>query len=151
MLRLYRMALLLYPPAFRREYAADMLLDAADARAEAAADSRRDGLWRWRLHIALDLVCTFSVQWLRTGLPLIAIVAAAIPLAMTAGLASIARRVRFEIPADAPRIRGLEQHGILAGGCRTDLPETRDVVEYPETPAVGRNREVIVFDDEIPH
>ena len=100
MLRWYRIALMLCPPAFRRDYAADMLLDAADARAEAAAAGHPNRLWRWRIQIALDFVRTLGVQWLRTGLPVIAIVAAAIPLAIVAGLASVARRVRVEIPAD---------------------------------------------------
>ena len=93
---------MLCPPAFRRDYAADMLLDAADARAEADAAGQPDRLWRWRIQITLDFVRTLGVQWLRTGVPVIAIVAAAIPLAIVAGLASVARRVRVEIPADLP-------------------------------------------------
>ena len=101
-LGLYRVALTLSPPAFRREYAAEMMLDAADARAEAMASGRPNGLWRWRAQMALDLLRTLSVQWLRSGLPGIALVALSVPLVLTSGLAAVARRVRFDIPATLP-------------------------------------------------
>ena len=41
--------------------------------------------------MAIDLVRTFGVQWLRTGLPVIALVAASIQLAVAQGLAAFAR------------------------------------------------------------
>jgi hypothetical protein len=92
--RWYRMALSLCPPAFRREHGDEMAQDFAEARREAAA--RGDGaLWTLRLLMAIDLVRTFSVQWLRTGFPVIA-------LAIAEALAAIARRATIPMPdADA--------------------------------------------------
>jgi hypothetical protein len=99
--RWYRMALSLCPPAFRREHGDEMAQDFAEARREAAA--RGDGaLWTLRLLMAIDLVRTFSVQWLRTGFPVIALVSVLVSLAIAEALAAIARRATIPMPdADA--------------------------------------------------
>ena len=99
---LYRAALRLCPPAFRREHASEMLMDATEAWCDAVASDRRDGRWRWRLQMTLDLVRTLGVQWCRTGVPFIAIAAAALALSIAEGLASVARSIRFEVPSDGP-------------------------------------------------
>jgi hypothetical protein len=95
--RCYRAALWLCPGPFRREYADEMARDFAEMRDEAAGER---ALWGLRLITAIDLVRTAGVQWLRTGLPAIALAALAIPLALAGALASLARQVAVPIPAD---------------------------------------------------
>lgn len=105
MLRLYRLALRLCPPAFRRDFGEAMLIDAADARADAVADGAPLGLWRWRVQMTLDLVRTVLAQWMRTGVPLVALVmivmliGAAIPLVALTALGALAHNLLFELPA----------------------------------------------------
>ena len=99
--RWYRMALSLCPPAFRGDHGDEMARDFDEARNEAAA--RGDGaLWMLRLLMAIDVARTISVQWLRTGLPVIALVSVLVSLAIAEALAAIARHATIPMPdADA--------------------------------------------------
>jgi hypothetical protein len=107
---LYRTALALYPAEFRGDFAGEMLLDFEAARADACASGLASHLWQWRVRMTLDLLRTLGVQWARTGLPLIGLVSVFLPLAITAGLASVAARARF---ADPPALDHPELVGIL--------------------------------------
>ena len=101
--RLYRAALSLCPAGFRREHGDEMARDFDEARGEAAATGDR-ALWLLRLLMAIDLVRTFGVQWVRTGLPTIALASILLPLAVAEGLATLALRARvksIDLPADA--------------------------------------------------
>lgn len=72
--RLYAAALWLYPTEFRREFSSEMVQDFEDASTDAA----RSGSWdrtAWWICVARDLLTTISVQWWRTGLPLVALCA----------------------------------------------------------------------------
>ena len=93
--RLYRVALTLLPGAFRREHGAEMARDFDEARQE--ADSTR-ALWLLRAGISIDLVRTVAVQWIRTGLPLVAIASILFSLALAEGLAALARRASVRMP-----------------------------------------------------
>jgi hypothetical protein len=98
--RVYRTGLALCPAAFRREHGGEMARDFDEARAEAAA--RGDAaLWMLRLLMGIDLLRTFGVQWLRSGLPAIALVSILVPLAIAEGLAMLARRATIPMPSDA--------------------------------------------------
>ena len=102
--RLYRAALSLCPAGFRREHGDEMARDFDEARGEAAADGDR-ALWILRLLMAVDLVRTFGIQWLRSGLPAIGLGLASIlvTLALAEGLATLALRARFapfQMPAN---------------------------------------------------
>ena len=97
--RLYRAALSLCPAGFRQEHGDEMARDFEEARGEAAATGDR-ALWTLRLLMALDLVRTAGVQWLRTGLPAIALASILVPLSLAEGLAILARRARIRMPAD---------------------------------------------------
>ena len=101
--RLYRAALSLCPAGFRREHGDEMVRDFDEARGEAAADGDR-ALWILRLLMAVDLVRTFGIQWLRSGLPAIAGLASIlVTLALAEGLATLAVRARFapfQMPAN---------------------------------------------------
>lgn len=80
---LYRAALYLYPPAFREEYAQEMLLDFHEARRDARVSGRR---WAFWIQIAVDLCRSVLRQWLRTGLPLIGATAITCSLFIVIGL-----------------------------------------------------------------
>jgi len=92
---LYRAALTLLPAAFRREHGAEMARDFDEARLEADSTS---ALWLLRAGIAIDLARTLAVQWVRSGLPLIAIASILLSLALAEGLAAIARRASVRMP-----------------------------------------------------
>jgi hypothetical protein len=94
--RLYRAALLLFPAAFQHDHGAEMARDFDEAREEA----RDCGSTRWLLRccMAIDLVRTWAVQWVRTGLPVIAVASILLPLAIAEGLAMLVRSARIRIP-----------------------------------------------------
>lgn len=98
--RLYRAGLYLYPPAFRREFGAEMGRDFE----EATADCWTDGGWRGVLdlwtHTSADLAATAAVQWLRSGLPAIGLVAAIFAL-LTVTVAAQLRRATLPVPITA--------------------------------------------------
>jgi hypothetical protein len=109
----YRIALMLCPPVFRREHGDDMSRDFDDLRGEAAVRGT-GALWILRLAMTIDLVRTLGVQWLRTGLPVIALVAASVQLAIAIGLAAFARLAAIAMPrADHVTHADAEVMGIL--------------------------------------
>jgi hypothetical protein len=72
----YRLLLLLYPTAFRRQFAIEMACDFDDA----TGDAWREGGWLevvslWR-RLGHDLALTLIVQWRRQGLPAIPVLSA---------------------------------------------------------------------------
>jgi hypothetical protein len=93
----YRIALMLCPPVFRREHGDEMSRDFDDLRGEAAACGN-GALWTLRLATALDLIRMLGVQWLRTGLPVIAFVAASVQFAIALGLAAFVRVATISLP-----------------------------------------------------
>jgi len=93
--RLYRAALSLFPAAFRREHGAEMARDFDEARQEVDCVS---AFWLLRACIAIDLVRTLAMQWVRTGLPVIAAFSILLSLALAEGLAAIARRASIRMP-----------------------------------------------------
>src|SRR5262245_47462093 len=99
--RLYRAALSLCPATFRRDHGDEMARDFDEARQE-AADSYRDA-WLLRGCLAIDLARTLVVQWVRSGVPVIAIASIVLSLAIAEGIAAVARRTSVRIP------EGIEQ------------------------------------------
>jgi hypothetical protein len=99
--RLYRAALALCPDRFRREHGDEMARDFDQARREAEAAG--GAVWIITFVMAVDIVRTLAVQWLRTGLPLIAVASVIVTLALAEGLATIARRAAIRMPAEAAR------------------------------------------------
>ena len=80
----YRALLRLYPVRFQDEFASDMALDFADARQEAWREERWIGLFRVWLRAASDVARSLTLQWMRTHIPLIAVVSMAIALSAAA-------------------------------------------------------------------
>jgi hypothetical protein len=97
--KVYAAALFLYPPAFRREFSQEMTSDFHDARREARHGR---GLWTFRLETISDLARSVVRQWLRTGLPLIALLAMAATWTTAALLANVWRPSFFELTSDTP-------------------------------------------------
>ena len=93
--RLYRAALSLFPAAFQRDHGAEMARDFEEARHEADSNS---AIWLIRSCHAIDLARTLAVQWIRTGLPAIAIASILLPLAIAEGLAAVVRSMSVRIP-----------------------------------------------------
>lgn len=86
----YRLALMLCPPVFRREHGDEMSRDFDELRGE-AAERGSGALWTLRLAVSIDLARTAGEQWLRTGLPAIALVAAIVQLVIALALAAFAK------------------------------------------------------------
>lgn len=101
--RLYRAGLYLYPPPFRREFGGEMRLDFEEASGDCwAAGGWRGVLGLWT-HTSADLAISASVQWLRSGLPLIGLISA-IFAALTVTAAAQLGRVSVPVPlAEAER------------------------------------------------
>jgi amino acid transporter len=100
--RAYRAALHLLPPGFRREFSEQMIRDFDDARAEAVATGRSRELWAFRARMGLDLARAIPMQWLRTGLPIIAAAAILLTFGITSTLAAIFRPRSYNFPHGTP-------------------------------------------------
>ena len=94
--RLYRVGVRLCPPAFRRDYGDQMLQDYAEARHDAAASGRPADRWRFRAQMGVDLARTISWQWLRSGIPIVALVSVTVPLLLAQAIAAVFSRIRFD-------------------------------------------------------
>jgi hypothetical protein len=98
--RVYHAALFLCPPAFRREFSAEMARDVDDA----AEDMRSAGgiavLMLW-IGITSDLASTVVVQWLRSGWPLLAACSIAGAMAATRVAANMLLHEPLPVPASA--------------------------------------------------
>jgi hypothetical protein len=97
--RLYRAGLFLLPPAFRREFSNEMIRDFASERLEAARAGRMLDLWRFRARMAADLLGAVVTQWIRTGLPAIACLAASATTLALSGIARVWPPLMFSLPA----------------------------------------------------
>jgi hypothetical protein len=94
--RLYRAALSLLPGDFRRDHAEEMARDFDEAREEAA--NSRSALWLLNCAMAIDLVRTLVVQWVRTGFPVVAVASIFLSLVIAEGLATVVQRTSVRIP-----------------------------------------------------
>jgi hypothetical protein len=74
---IYRACLLLYPSTFRFEFGEEMLADFDDATNETWLSRGWIGVLMLWACVALDLARSVLTQWIRTGLPALAIVSAA--------------------------------------------------------------------------
>jgi hypothetical protein len=100
---MYRAALYLCPPEFRREFSDEIVRVFEDARREIAGADARESLWAFRARIAADLAATIVRQWLRTGWPYIALAAIASPvivIALVTGLFTLAAARVPRVEAD---------------------------------------------------
>jgi hypothetical protein len=105
--RLYRAALSLCPPAFRREFGSQMLRDLADACRDADLVGGPSGVWAFRARISLDVARTLVTQWWRTGLPVIAVLAMTATFIAISSLDRVWRHMQVQLPIANPDFEGL--------------------------------------------
>jgi hypothetical protein len=87
--RLYRAALHLYPPVFRRDFSREIVRVFDEARQETLLSCPEDGLWAFRARMIVDLARTIVGQWLRTGWPYIVVLSILYPLTAASALSSL--------------------------------------------------------------
>lgn len=105
---IYKAALFLYPPAFRREFSGEMLRDFDDARQEPHVLADRRQLWALRGRMAADLATSIPLQWARSGWPAIVALSLAGPLLSGVAAGTLVRPADFTIPS------GTDQDDLLA-------------------------------------
>ena len=105
---LYKAALYLYPPAFRREFSGEMLRDFQDARREPHVLAGRRQLWGFRRRMAADVATSIPLQWARSGWPAIVALSLAGPLLSAVAAGTLVRPAHFTIPS------GTDQDDLLA-------------------------------------
>jgi hypothetical protein len=93
---LYRAALYLCPPEFRREFADEIVRVFDEARGASAAGG--ESLWRFRARMTVDLVATIVRQWMRTGWPYIAVASVASPAIVIAFVTGAFKLVAARVP-----------------------------------------------------
>jgi len=98
--RVYRAALFLCPPAFRREFSTEMARDVDDAAEDMRSAGGAAALLLW-IGIAADLAATVVVQWLRTGWPVLAACSLAGAIAATRVAANMLLHEPLPVPANA--------------------------------------------------
>ena len=86
----YRALLRLYPIRFQEEFASDMALDFADASDEAWLQRRWAGLCALWVRVAADFTRSLVGQWIRTRIPLFALVAFVVALTTVSTLLAVA-------------------------------------------------------------
>ena len=69
-----------------------------EARQEARLAAPQYGLWSFRARMAADLAGTIVRQWLRTGWPIIAMLAILYPLTAASAIVSIGKRLFRVLP-----------------------------------------------------
>lgn len=90
--RIYRLLIRLYPSSFRREFGHEMTLDFDEAGREAWNDRRWEGLITFWGRMSADIAVTVAIQWMRTGLPAIALVSVVVAMGVTGAAAQIVPR-----------------------------------------------------------
>jgi hypothetical protein len=99
---LYRAALYLCPPEFRREFSDEIVRVFDEARRELASAPAGESLWTFRARMTIDLVATIVWQWMRTGWPYIAVASIASPAIV---IAFVTRAFKLAA-ARVPRVDG---------------------------------------------
>ena len=98
--RVYYAALFLCPPAFRREFSAEMARDVEDAADDMRSAGAAAALMLW-IGITADLASTVVVQWLRSGWPVLATCSIAGAIAATRVAANMLLQEPLPVPASA--------------------------------------------------
>jgi hypothetical protein len=79
----YRAAVAFYPPAFRAEFGEELQRDFEEAAAEVWRHGGRGDRLRFLVAIGRDLTTTVVTQWLRTGMPAVALISVSLAALMT--------------------------------------------------------------------
>ena len=101
--RLYRACLNGLPLVFRRDCSDQMLNDFDDHRTDAIESGRVGAIWLFRLRMLRDMFRALTVQWVRTGWPVIGGLAMMMTLVSTSALASVWQRLGQEHHGESSR------------------------------------------------
>jgi hypothetical protein len=97
--RVYRAAVHLYPPDFRREFIGEMTQDFVEGTQEAWREGYSWRVAKFWAHLTADFMRSVPVQWLRGPRLAIALVPAMVTLMGIAMAAQIAPLVQVDMPA----------------------------------------------------
>ena len=95
---MYRAALYLCPPDFRREFSEEIARVFEEARGEIAAAAGGESLWTFRARMAADLAATLIRQWSRTGWPYITVAAIGSPVMVIAFVTGVFKLASARVP-----------------------------------------------------
>lgn len=98
---IYKALLALYPPAFRREFASDMIQDFEDASHEAWANDHWRGMLLLWVSTSVDVVRNVPAQWLRSG-TLIVTALALVTATSCVAVGLLDLRVRYTMTPSSP-------------------------------------------------
>ena len=98
----YKALLALYPPAFRREFASDMIQDFEDATHEAWANDRWRGVLSLWLFACADVVRSLPMQWLRSGTLIVSGLALMTATSCAAAVGILDPRVPYTMKPSSP-------------------------------------------------
>ena len=104
---IYKTLLALYPRAFRREFASDMIHDFEDASREAWTNNRWRGVLSLWLFIGADVLRNIPIQWLRSGTLIITVVSVVSATFCAAVVGMLDLRVPYMIQPSSPERDGL--------------------------------------------
>ena len=103
----YRALLALYPPAFRREFASDMIQDFEEASHEAWTNTGWRGLLSFAFFAGADVARSVLMQWLRSGRLLVTGLALVTATSCVAVVGVIDPRVPYTMTSSSPERDGL--------------------------------------------
>jgi hypothetical protein len=98
----YKVLLGLYPRAFRREFASDMIQDFEEASEEARTNDGWRVLLSFWLFTGADVARSVPVQWLRSGTPIVIVLALVIATSCAAVVGMIDTRVPYIMRSSSP-------------------------------------------------
>ena len=99
---LYKALLALYPRAFRREFAFDMIQDFEEANREAWMENRWRGILSLWLLSGADVVRGVTVQWIRSSTLVFSAIAVMSAASCAAAVGALDPRVPFTMRASSP-------------------------------------------------
>ena len=104
---IYRALLGLYPRAFRREFAFDMIQDFEEASEEVWQNERWKGLmWLW-VFTGADVIRTAPLQWVRNGTLVFGVFAVISAASCAAVVEVLTSRVAYQMQPSSPEREGV--------------------------------------------
>ena len=104
---MYKVLLALYPGAFRRQFAADMVEDFDEATREAWANDQWRGVLSVWLFVCADVLRNVPVEWLRSGSLIIAAIAVVSATFCAAVVSTLDLRVPYTMNSSSPEREGV--------------------------------------------
>ncbi|HET6956107.1 MAG TPA: hypothetical protein VFI56_05980 [Vicinamibacterales bacterium] len=148
--RLYAAALFLYPPGFRREFSSEMARDFTEATEDTRRAGRQSDLLALWARVGADLATTIVVQWIRTGLPILAACSIAGAVVAASVAANVLPRAPVTVPA-ATADRDLMTLILLTGVVLVVIVATILFTFWFSRPLLRRNRRSSVRESDVVH